>query len=209
MTNQHAGPGLESKIRKTLADKTSPPQLDAVGGNVGTLMSSWPSDKGLYLELKRLAAFIEQTKSEIAALRPDEVKLAFLPTATDELDAIVRATAEATNRIMDAAEVVTNVADTVGGESSGKLMDAVTSIYEACSFQDITGQRITKVVSTLKIIEQRIDRMIYSAGADEVRVAHDIPAADSKDLSDADLLNGPALPGQGRSQEEIDALLGF
>src|SRR5690349_2664120 len=90
---------LEGQIRKAITEKSDPPKLSAVGGNVGALMSSWPSDKGLYLELKRLAAFIEQTKSEIAALRPDEVKLAFLPKATDELDAIVKATAEATNRI--------------------------------------------------------------------------------------------------------------
>jgi chemotaxis protein CheZ len=174
-------------------------------------MSSWPSDKGLYLELKRLAAFIEQTKAEIAALRPDEVKLAFLPKATDELDAIVRSTAEATNRIMDAAEIVSGVADKIDAEGSGKLMDAVTSIYEACSFQDITGQRITKVVNTLKVIESRIDQMIFSAGAagEAAAIAPISVEQPPHALSDSELLNGPALPGQGRSQEEIDALLGF
>lgn len=202
--------GLESHIRKAISEKTDPPQLSAVGSNIGTLMSSWPSDKGLYLELKRLASFIEQTKSEIAALRPDEVKLAFLPKATDELDAIVRSTAEATNRIMDAAEVVGNVADKCTGDDAAKLGDAVTSIYEACSFQDITGQRITKVVNTLKVIESRIDQMIYSAGGERPSAT----AAENEnraleEICDADLLNGPALPGQGRSQEEIDALLGF
>jgi len=201
MSNVKAG--LETQIRKALSEKTIPPQLGAVGSNVGTLMSSWPSDKGLYVELKRLAAFIEQTKAEIAALRPDEVKLAFLPKATDELDAIVKSTAEATNRIMDAAEVISGVADKIDAEGSGKLMDAVTSIYEACSFQDITGQRITKV------IESRIDQMIFSAGATG-EIAVPVSAVSSPEsLSDAELLNGPALPGQGRSQEEIDALLGF
>jgi chemotaxis protein CheZ len=202
--------GLEGQIRKAISEKSDPPQLSAIGTNVGAIMSSWPSDKGLYLELKRLAAFIEQTKSEIAALRPDEVKLAFLPKATDELDAIVKSTAEATNRIMDAAEVVTSVADGIAPEASSKLMDAVTSIYEACSFQDITGQRITKVVSTLKVIETRIDQMIYSAGEAGAATppgALDLEAPDA--VCDAALLNGPALPGQGRSQAEIDALLGF
>ncbi|MGE3333016.1 MAG: protein phosphatase CheZ [Rhodospirillaceae bacterium] len=207
MSNVKAG--LETQIRKALSEKTIPPQLGNVGSNVGTLMSSWPSDKGLYVELKRLAAFIEQTKAEIAALRPDEVKLAFLPKATDELDAIVKSTAEATNRIMDAAEVISGVADKIDAEGSGKLMDAVTSIYEACSFQDITGQRITKVVTTLKVIESRIDQMIFSAGAPDESVVPINVQPPPGIASDSDLLNGPALPGQGRSQEEIDALLGF
>lgn len=201
--------GLEGQIRKAISEKSDPPQLSAIGTNVGAIMSSWPSDKGLYLELKRLAAFIEQTKSEIAALRPDEVKMAFLPKATDELDAIVKSTAEATNRIMDAAEMVSSVSDTLQGEGASKLMDAVTSIYEACSFQDITGQRITKVVSTLKVIESRIDQMIYSAGEAGAFAPGVAEVCPSGEICDADLLNGPALPGQGRSQAEIDALLGF
>jgi chemotaxis protein CheZ len=195
------------------------PSLEGVSRNVTALMSAWPSDKGLYPQLKRLAAFIEQTKAEIAALRPDEVKLSFLPTATDELDAIVAATADATTRIMDAGDKLMEIAGELTPEQNERVMTAVMSIYEACSFQDITGQRITKVVKTLKVIEQRIDHMITSALGDEVAAA----PADSNDnawdavaqdlaetgTSDASLLNGPALPGQGRTQAEIDALLGF
>ena len=33
-------------------------------------------------------------------------------------------------------------------------------IFEACNFQDLTGQRITKVVGTLKFIETHIVRMM-------------------------------------------------
>ena len=35
----------------------------------------------------------------------------------------------------------------------------VTRIYEACSFQDITGQRIGKVVTALKAIEGRVQQV--------------------------------------------------
>ena len=47
---------------------------------------------------------------------------------------------------------------------AAKLQDAVTRIYEACSFQDITGQRITKVVTTLKVIEEKVAHIISTFG---------------------------------------------
>jgi chemotaxis protein CheZ len=181
------------------------PSLDGVQKSVSTIMKNWPSDQGLYVQLKRLAAFIEQTKSEIAALRPDEVKASFIPTATDELDAIVAATAEATTRIMDAGDVLMELSSALAPAEAERLVGAVTTIYEACSFQDITGQRITKVVKTLKVIEGRIDDMLGSASD---AVLEELPPA-AQSPSDEDLLNGPALPGEGRTQAEIDALLGF
>jgi chemotaxis protein CheZ len=206
---------LEDRITVAVDDKGSPPSLDGVQRNVTAIMSAWPSDKGLYLQLKRLASFIEQTKSEIAALRPDEVKQTFLPKATDELDAIVAATADASTRIMDAADVLMDIAGRLPPEDADRAMNAVTSIFEACSFQDITGQRITKVVNTLKVIERRVDQMICSSGLESFDasafVGDMLPAADSAqdEPTDRDLLNGPALPGQAKTQEEIDALLGF
>ena len=102
----------------------------------------------------------EAPKSEIAALRPDEVKEEYLPAAADELDAIVAATAEATNSIMDATEIIERVAENLEGENQDALLDATTRIYEACGFQDITGQRISKVVKTLEEIENKVDALV-------------------------------------------------
>lgn len=215
---------LKSRIDKTLDESTTPPKLDSLGANVASLMNAWPNDRGLYQQLKRLSTFIEKTREEISVLRPDDVKAQFLPRATDELDAIVAATADATNRIMDAVEKIESVTATLKDDRASTLQAAVTAIYEACSFQDITGQRITKVVRTLKVIEERIDRMI-AAGSDSAAPMHEVsPAtgeaasqAQSQDDIDAlfadqaardqNLLNGPALPGQGVSQAEIDAML--
>jgi chemotaxis protein CheZ len=83
-----------------------------------------------------------------------------IPFATDELDAIVDHTAHATNAILESCEMLDEVAATVSGEAAAKLQEAVTRIYEACSFQDITGQRITKVVGTLKVIEEKVAQII-------------------------------------------------
>ena len=51
------------------------------------------------------------------------------------------------------------------GEPATKLQDATTRIYEACSFQDITGQRITKVVTTLKTIEAKVAQIVATFGS--------------------------------------------
>jgi chemotaxis protein CheZ len=193
---------LTRRIGSALTNVENNRSLESAGTNVASIIDAWPTDGGLYQQLRRLADFIEQTKIEIAALKPHDVKREHLPRATDELDAIVEATAGASHRIMDAADRIQEVMDDLGGEAAEKLLSAVTSIYEACTFQDITGQRITKVIKTLKTIEQRIDQMIGSDMHSAV-----LPSESQKIEDPDDLLAGPALPGQGASQAEIDALL--
>ena len=67
------------------------------------------ADRKVFVALESLSNFIAETKRDIAALRPDEVMDDLIPTASDELDAIVAATAEATHSIMDSAEAIESV----------------------------------------------------------------------------------------------------
>ncbi len=165
-------------------------------------------------EIRRLSEFIHALRSDIVAVRTDEVKKEFIPTATDELDAIIEATAEATNAIMDAVEKIESAGGALAGEPASKLSEGTTKIYEACGFQDITGQRISKVIKALKEIEQRVDAMVAAFGEDlDARPAKarapSKPKAggDQKPITDADLLNGPQLKSTAKTQDEIDALL--
>jgi chemotaxis protein CheZ len=91
------------------------------------------------------------------------------------------------------------------------LQGAVTRIYEACSFQDITGQRIGKVVTALKAIEGRIASVVSAAsgmpGPNAAPAPVAAPAQDNKRTEGEKLANGPQLPGAGVSQSEIDRLL--
>ncbi len=50
-----------------------------------------------YAEIEALAHYIHETKSEIAALRPDEITDTHLPTATDELEAVAPTTASSSS----------------------------------------------------------------------------------------------------------------
>ncbi len=171
------------------------------------------ADLSLYQELEGLARFIQSAKAEIAALRPDEIQNEHLPSAADELDAIVGNTEEATGIILDSVEKIEAIAQKIEGENGTQIVDVVTKIYEACNFQDITGQRITKVVKTLKQIENKVAALIGAFGdelaREKARAAAAAPApAPTQKPSDEDLLNGPQLPTNANSQADIDSLFG-
>ena len=188
-------------------------------------------DHELSAELQLLSKYIDDAKAEISSLRPDDVKTEFLPSASNELDAIVEATEVATHEIMDATDMIGEAADEIGGTQGDLLMDATMRIYQACGFQDITGQRITKIVTALKHIEVKIDALADAFGdvpkkkkkkkaapkksakkTDKKTAAKKSNTTrkksdKSKVQSDADLLEGPQLPGDAIKQDEVDALL--
>src|SRR5260370_532283 len=94
-------------------------------------------------EVYALGRTIETAKAEIAALKVDDITASHIPSATDELDAIVAHTAAATDEILEVCETLDRLADEQSGTAAAQLQDSTRRIYEACSFQDITGQRIT------------------------------------------------------------------
>ena len=164
---------------------------------------------GLYDGLAKLATIIENARRDIASLRPDEIRQKHLPSATDELDAIVGSTEEATNGILQAMESLEALTAEMDPAMAEKVTDAVTKVYESCNFQDITGQRITKVVKALKHIESKVDALVAAFG-DEIakyKSAHPTPEKAEDPMSDAALLNGPQLAANAGKQDDIDALL--
>ena len=151
--------------------------------------------------LQYLSDHIRATRAEIGAIRGNSAGDQLFGSTADELEEIVTETARAANRIMDAAETIEGVATKVDPASAAALTGAVTQIYEASSFQDITGQRITKVVRALQSMETKLQSLAGAFGA-----ADFTPAAPA--LGDAALLNGPQLAQSASSQDDIDALFG-
>ena len=187
--------------------KTSREEIREVVESVATSLHGGltPADLKVYHELAALMNYIQTAKREIAALCPEEIREKHIREATDELDAIVAHTEEATGAILDAAEKIEKIASELDVDPAMKLAEEVTRIYEASNFQDITGQRISKVVAALKNIEARIEMLAETMGvstkSDPASVKGEI------EKTDADLLHGPQLPSNAKSQEEIDALL--
>ncbi|HZS81999.1 MAG TPA: protein phosphatase CheZ [Stellaceae bacterium] len=193
------------ELRRPAAPAPDAAVLEQMVASVVSSLSGGVSlaDLQLYREVETLAEYIQTARREIAGVRPDDIRERHIPMATDELDAVVSATAEATGIILGAMEEFERMAAELPPKQAKQIADAVVRVYEACSFQDITGQRITKVVRALKHIEGKIDALLAVFGADLVGAAPaEAEAADDK------LLNGPALPSAAtNSQADIDAIL--
>lgn len=186
----------------------SAPEEDRIEAAVRAVLVSMAGDltakeAALLAELEALGRTIARAKAEIAQLSVDDITGAHIPSATDELDAIVDHTAQATNEILDCCETLERLQAEVPEPAAAALQGAVTRIYEACSFQDITGQRIGKVVAALKAIEARVEAAVANASGRPAPAAA-TPAARTEG---EELASGPQLPGGATSQAEIDRLL--
>lgn len=89
-----------------------------------------------------------------------------------ELGTVVETTEKAANQILDAADrIASKLRDVQDWSDESNRKDALTHIQEdieqiflACSFQDITGQRIRKTLENLKMIEDRIESALNKLG---------------------------------------------
>lgn len=174
----------------------------------------------LRTEIAHMVRSLATAKREIAEIKHPLKEGADdrMSRAASELDEIVSATEQATHTILGAGETITQHCQAILGEIGDldviaprlhDTMDQVSRIMEACSFQDITGQRVTKVVNTLEFIEDRIRRIVSDWGREaflDLPLDDETPREDGDQEDDARLLNGPQLSGAGLSQDDIDSL---
>ena len=158
----------------------------------------------MYREIQDLSDHIAKAKGDIARAQPNEIKSERIPRAGRELEAIVESTEDATHAIMEAAEEIMATGSANGGADNRAVVEgACMRIFEACSFQDVTGQRIAKVFKTLAFIEERLDTLLAAWGG----VTDSEPAgAHDHDDGDDPTLSGPALEGEGISQDDVDSM---
>jgi chemotaxis protein CheZ len=207
-------PSLSARLDDARREAEAPLTRDDVAAIIADVIGSMEGDISaldlkIYQELEALSRYIQSAKAELAEIRADRIGQEYILSATDELDAVVNATEEATGQILDAAETIQMIAEGLDDPARDRIVELVTGIFEASNFQDITGQRITKVVTTLKHIEVKIDAMLNALGREVERVRSQADAAETKAAAenDKDLLNGPQLPGSANDQAEIDRLL--
>ena len=170
-------------------------------------------DKKLQAEVLNLIQYIQRLRSEIAGIALEKNDQTNFDTMADRLDAIVESTAHATDTILAAMEAVDGCVERLRTHPKPAEIDSICdaisektiAAMEACSFQDLTGQRITKVVGTMKFVEERVNAMAELCGRDEVRALADewdLP----QQLDDGVALEGPQRAGEGISQDDIDEL---
>jgi chemotaxis protein CheZ len=167
----------------------------------------------------------EKLSRQLSTVHEQIAQLVAIPASSArnsglELEAVVQATESAANVIMEAAEAIS--AWISGGQKDEASIQAlsarVNSIFEACSFQDVTGQRIRRAIQHLQQVETMLEQIVPGMapeGAPKLVIATHMrtvteEALATPDLSQDDidaLLNGaPPKPAE-MSQAEIDALL--
>jgi chemotaxis protein CheZ len=126
----------------------------------------------------KLAGIHEQITQVIAA------PVAATRSSGIELEAVVQATEHAANQIMEAAETISTWLR-AGGDPA--CLPAVTrqvnAIFEACTFQDLTGQRIRRAIQHLQQVETMLSGMMgEDAPAPVSPAAADLAQAEIDDM---------------------------
>jgi len=184
--------------------------LDRIEAAMGGAKSVEPVER-IRFDLLEMSKAISRTKAEIASIKPDADDHGKFGEASEELDSVVMATEAATSDILACAERIQEMAWTlreqgVEGEVCDLLDANATEVYTACSFQDITGQRTRKVIGVLRYQEERINAMIGIWGLDGAMAAE---AAEARTVDEGKALaNGPAKPGTGLDQSDVDMVMG-
>jgi len=131
----------------------------------------------------------------------------------EQLGALGDEIAAATDRMMTACEGIQDAADAIAAKTEHrgikaqlkKITAGTGDIFEACSFQDLTGQRIGKITRTLAVLEagfKAIARLAGGKGAAKGRTKnHAIDRVDGGITLEGPQVNGPAV-----SQADIDSL---
>lgn len=126
-----------------------------------------------------------------------------LIAAGREMRAVVESTAAAANAIMECAEAVMQ-APNAGAESYRHVVEEqMLRIFESCSFQDLTGQRLAKVIEGLGQLESKL-RTAEALLAAKVGQPEDDGTRDER--SRRLLLNGPQPDSSRNTQAEVDRL---
>lgn len=196
----------ELKALQDLVERRSPQPTANIGDRAADELRALKAETdAIYLALNR-------TKQEVAALHIN----AFGPAparVTRELDAVVESAERATEQILGAAEDIEDAANTLSASLRREqekslaldIQDNVLRIFEACNFQDLTGQRIAKVLTTLEFVEERITHMVEIWGGIDAFKPY---AAAAADINRNALLHGPKLDNdEGHvTQEDIDRM---
>lgn len=168
------------------------------------------TDDRLRFEIGNLSQYIERFREEIARLNKGDPDSNF-KSMSEHLDAIIQHTDSATHVILqnleEISDLVCEIQEKVDDKETNalcdKAMEKTTNAMESCTFQDITGQRVTKIIRSMQFVEERVLAMVDLMGRDSVeKQASELAPEEQKDP----LLNGPQLPGNAISQDDIDKL---
>jgi chemotaxis protein CheZ len=175
-------------------------------------MNGTAEESRLKRELVGLFGHLNKLRRELASLHGGE-EHNFI-SMSETLDDIVKNTENASNTILESMESIDETLGTLRTNSDPAVLaacnsinDRVNEVFEACSFQDLTGQRISRLVKGLGFIEERVNAMIRVWGRDEIsKVIDEVKQEQTEKSGDQALLHGPQSESKAIDQSEVDKL---
>jgi chemotaxis protein CheZ len=175
-------------------------------------MNGTAEENRLKRELVGLFGHLNKLRRELASLSGGEEHN--FVSMSETLDDIVKNTENASNTILESMESIDEMvgalrssSDPAVLEACDRINDRVNQVFEACSFQDLTGQRINRLVKGLTFIEERVNAMIRVWGRDEIfKVIDEVKAEQTEKSADEALLHGPQSESRAIDQSEVDKL---
>lgn len=203
MTAKRVSPTASSSMRDEIKALSQQLNVPAAGQND-------EAAPDLIAELAQIRGAIVRQKRDLKDLLNDGDQNRMV-RAADELGAAVDGMETATQKILNAAEQIDDSAkaltaalmDNFKRGVAQDIQDQVVTIFEACNFQDLAGQRIGKVMATLDAVERKVTAML-------ARYEGLNAATPETPSAGAGLLNGPKLDGDAghASQSDIDKIFG-
>jgi chemotaxis protein CheZ len=163
-------------------------------------------------ELVGLFGHLNKLRRELATLHSGREQ--DFASMSETLDDIVENTENASNTILESMEAIDEQVNGLRAKGDpevnaacDKINDRVNQVFEACSFQDLTGQRIQRLVKGLTFIEDRVNSMIKVWGRDEIaKVIDEVKHEVTPKSQDQELMHGPQSPSTAINQSEVDKL---
>lgn len=211
MNKQASAVKFEDRIQAVKENQKDMISVDEVEDLVGSMMASittgdqpTATPEGMQETLD----FFEGARDALDDLKPYDFVNNRIPLAKEHLDEIVSQTENVAGSIMDAAEELNAIASKLDGENAEKLAAISTALFESSTFQDITGQRITKVERLFGHLNERMGMLAMAIGDTYIEPDEEIEKdVEGIALHDEDLLHGPQLEEEANSQDDIDAIL--
>lgn len=200
MSNDHALQSVMDRIKQLKAEKGTIGAED-IQELIAAVSKLVAGEREIYGEIRTIADKIQKAKAEVQALGGNAAGKDQISSANMELDEVIKATEVASNRIMDAAEKIQKLA-----KGNKEILALTTELFEACSFQDITGQRIRKVLTVMSELEGSISKLMQFASTHgvEIKGGPKVPQTEAEKAKA--LMSGPQLSGEKPSQDDIDKL---
>ena len=170
-----------------------------------------PTSKKAAASTQDPKALLAKVRRELAGLGVTNGKGNLFKSALKQMDALTSEIAVAADRVMAAAEGIQEAADAIGAKTKDrgiknrlkKITANTGNLFETCSFQDITGQRIGKITRTVAAIETGVHSAARLAGSRGAK-AGKTHAIDRIDGGIA--LEGPQVDGPAVAQADLDKL---